>query len=108
MSVQVQGTANPDPLTQTTEPTSPVTGMALTIGQQGSITVGPYTNNSPVTLKISSVSVTNTTNLSSITPPTTPITVAAGASTNLPFIGVRASNAGPYSFQVNVSWTTSV
>ena len=106
MSVHVQGTATANPLTLFTEPASPVTGTALTAGTLGSVTVGPYTNNSSVPLKITTINLSNQTNITGLIQPAAPITVAAGASTSLTFQGATAIAAGPYSFDVTLALST--
>ncbi len=105
MSVHVQGTASANPLTEVTEPTSPVSGSALTAGTQATVVVGPYANNSSVTLKIASVTFSNQVNCTVVAGNTFPLSVGAGGSVNLS-MNTTATAGGAYSFDAAVTWTT--
>lgn len=105
--IHVQGTVNPNPLTQVSEPASPFTGTNLSAGSAVNVTVGPFTNNSAVPLKITSALISNLVNCS-VTPQATlvlPINLAPGATANLSY-AVNSSASGPYSFDVAVTWST--
>ncbi len=105
MSVHVQGTASANPLTEVTEPISPVSGTGLTAGSQATIVAGPYTNNSNVLLKIASVTFSNQVNCTVVAGNTFPLSVGPGNSVNLN-MNTTATTGGAYSFDVTVTWTT--
>jgi hypothetical protein len=106
MSVHVTGSATPNPVTEFVEPASPITGQALVAGASATVQVGPYQNNSNVTLKITAVTFANQTNctVANLLASQLPINIPAGGQMSVG-VQVTPSAAGQYSFDVSVTVT---
>ena len=108
MSIVVQGTAEApaptDPTTEVSEPSSPVNGPAVTVGQAQSVPIGPFSNNSSVTLNLTEVTVSDEVNCTVSVETSLPVSVNAGTDTNVVF-NVNATAAGDYGFGVQETWS---